>query len=112
MIDELGTGWTGSPSTSSRQWAGRSSAAVRPRTSTTDRAEIEHAARVGDSSRVLLFSHRSYLTARSCRVAMQENRLRRCTPLRASICRSGSWAADRRSGVIFIRRKLDDPLYK
>jgi glycerol-3-phosphate O-acyltransferase len=62
---------------------------------------------------VLLFSHRSYLDGVIVPVAMQENRL---PPVHtfAGINLSFGFLGPlmRRSGVIFIRRKLDDPLYK
>ena len=59
---------------------------------------------------VLLFSHRSYLDGAIVPVAMQENRL---PPVHmfAGINLSFGFMGPlmRRSGVIFIRRKLDDP---
>jgi glycerol-3-phosphate O-acyltransferase len=62
---------------------------------------------------VLLFSHRSYLDGAIVPVAMQENRL---PPVHtfAGINLSFGFMGPlmRRSGAIFIRRKLDDPLYK
>ncbi|MGK2880808.1 MAG: glycerol-3-phosphate 1-O-acyltransferase [Mycobacterium sp.] len=62
---------------------------------------------------VLLFSHRSYLDGAIVPVAMQEKRL---PPVHtfAGINLSFGFMGPlmRRSGVIFIRRKLDDPLYK
>ncbi|MBI3217673.1 MAG: glycerol-3-phosphate 1-O-acyltransferase [Mycobacterium sp.] len=62
---------------------------------------------------VLLFSHRSYLDGAIVPVAMQENKL---PPVHtfAGINLSFGFMGPlmRRSGVIFIRRKLDDPLYK
>ena len=62
---------------------------------------------------VLLFSHRSYLDGAIVPVAMQENRL---PPVHtfAGINLSFGFMGPlmRHSGVIFIRRKLDDPLYK
>jgi len=62
---------------------------------------------------VLLFSHRSYLDGVIVPVAMQENRL---PPVHtfAGINLSFGFMGPlmRRSGAIFIRRKLDDPLYK
>ncbi|MCG5432445.1 glycerol-3-phosphate 1-O-acyltransferase [Mycobacterium sp. MYCO198283] len=62
---------------------------------------------------VLLFSHRSYLDGVIVPVAMQENGL---PPVHtfAGINLSFGFMGPlmRRSGVIFIRRKLDDPLYK
>ena len=62
---------------------------------------------------MLLFSHRSYLDGVIVPVAMQENRL---PPVHtfAGINLSFGFMGPlmRHSGVIFIRRKLDDPLYK
>ncbi len=62
---------------------------------------------------VLLFSHRSYLDGAIVPVAMQENHL---PPVHTFAGINLSFGAMgplmRRSGVIFIRRKLDDPLYK
>lgn len=62
---------------------------------------------------VLLFSHRSYLDGVIVPVAMQENRL---PPVHtfAGINLSFGFMGPlmRRSGAIFIRRKLDDPTYK
>jgi len=62
---------------------------------------------------VLLFSHRSYLDGAIVPVAMQENRL---PPVHTFAGVNLSFGLMgplfRRSGVIFIRRKLDDPLYK
>ncbi|MEE9243782.1 MAG: glycerol-3-phosphate 1-O-acyltransferase, partial [Mycobacterium sp.] len=62
---------------------------------------------------VLLFSHRSYLDGVIVPVAMQENRL---PPVHTFAGINLSFGVMgllmRRSGVIFIRRKLDDPLYK
>jgi glycerol-3-phosphate O-acyltransferase len=61
----------------------------------------------------VLFSHRSYLDGVIVPVAMQENRL---PPVHtfAGINLSFGFMGPlmRHSGVIFIRRKLDDPLYK
>jgi glycerol-3-phosphate O-acyltransferase len=66
-----------------------------------------------DHPAVLLFSHRSYLDGVIVPVAMQENRL---PPVHtfAGINLSFGFMGPlmRRSGAIFIRRKLDDPLYK
>jgi glycerol-3-phosphate O-acyltransferase len=62
---------------------------------------------------VMLWSHRSNLDSAVLTVALQENRLPRVN-LFAGINMS-FWPMGpllRRSGVIFIRRRLDDPLYK
>src|ERR1700757_4380020 len=79
-----------------------------------DRAEIESMRRALETHpAVLLFSHRSYLDGAIVPVAMQENRL---PPVHtfAGINLAFGFMGPlmRRSGVIFIRRKLDDPLYK
>jgi glycerol-3-phosphate O-acyltransferase len=79
-----------------------------------DRVEVEAMRRaLEDHPAVLLFSHRSYLDGVIVPVAMQENRL---PPVHtfAGINLSFGFMGPlmRRSGVIFIRRKLDDPLYK
>ena len=79
-----------------------------------DRAEIEvMRGALEDHPAVLLFSHRSYLDGVIVPVAMQENRL---PPVHtfAGINLSFGFMGPlmRRSGAIFIRRKLDDPLYK
>ena len=62
---------------------------------------------------VLLFSHRSYIDGAVVPVAMQENRL---PPVHvfAGINLSFGLMGPllRRSGVIFIRRKIDNPLYR
>ncbi|MGE0218255.1 glycerol-3-phosphate 1-O-acyltransferase, partial [Mycolicibacterium sp.] len=79
-----------------------------------DRGEIE-ALRHGLEAHpaVLLFSHRSYLDGVIVPVAMQENRL---PPVHTFAGINLSFGVMgplmRRSGVIFLRRKLDDPLYK
>src|ERR1700739_981471 len=79
-----------------------------------DRTEIEsmrHALETHPA--VLLFSHRSYLDGAIVPVAMRENRLppvHTFAGLNLSFGFMGPLM--RRSGVIFIRRKLDDPLYK
>ena len=62
---------------------------------------------------MLLFSHRSYLDGAIVPVAMQENRLppvHTFAGINLSFGLMGPLM--RHSGVIFIRRKLDDPLYK
>lgn len=79
-----------------------------------DRAEVEsmrHALEAHPA--VLLFSHRSYLDGVIVPVAMQENRLppvHTFAGINLSFGLMGPLM--RRSGVIFIRRKIDDPLYK
>lgn len=114
MLDELATGWS------------RFSVDLTPNLGRAifsrgfdpdvdyDSAEIEslrHALETHPA--VLLFSHRSYLDGAIVPVAMQENHL---PPVHtfAGINLSFGFMGPlmRRSGVIFIRRKLDDPLYK
>ncbi|BBZ32684.1 glycerol-3-phosphate 1-O-acyltransferase [Mycolicibacterium confluentis] len=114
MLDELATGWS------------RFSVDLMPNLGRAifsrgfdpnidyDGTEIESLRRALEAHpAVLLFSHRSYLDGAIVPVAMQENRL---PPVHtfAGINLSFGFMGPlmRRSGVIFIRRKLDDPLYK
>ena len=114
MLDELATGWSRF-SVDLIPTLGRAifSRGFDPNID-YDRAEIE-AMRVAleNHPAVLLFSHRSYLDGVIVPVAMQENRL---PPVHtfAGINLSFGFMGPlmRRSGAIFIRRKLDDPLYK
>ena len=79
-----------------------------------DTAEIESMRRsLEDHPAVLLWSHRSYLDGVIVPVAMQENKLPPAHTF-AGINLSFGFMGPlmRRSGVIFLRRKLDDPLYK
>ena len=114
MLDELSTGWSRF-SVDLIPSLGRAifSRGFDPNID-YDRAEIEtmrHALETHPA--VLLFSHRSYLDGVIVPVAMQENRL---PPVHtfAGINLSFGFMGPlmRRSGVIFLRRKLDDPLYK
>ncbi|MGD9621445.1 MAG: glycerol-3-phosphate 1-O-acyltransferase [Mycolicibacterium sp.] len=114
MLDELATGWSRF-SVDLIPTVGRAifSRGFDPNID-YDRAEIEsmrHALETHPA--VLLFSHRSYLDGVIVPVAMQENRL---PPVYTFAGINLSFGAMgpllRRSGVIFIRRKLDDPLYK
>lgn len=114
MLDELATGWSRF-SVDLIPSLGRAifSRGFDPRID-YDRAEIEvmrHALELHPA--VLLFSHRSYLDGAIVPVAMQENRL---PPVHtfAGINLSFGFMGPllRHSGVIFIRRRLDDPLYK
>ena len=114
MLDELATGWSRF-SVDLIPSLGRAifSRGFDPNID-YDRAEVE-SMRVAleNHPAVLLFSHRSYLDGAIVPVAMQENRL---PPVHtfAGINLSFGFMGPlmRRSGVIFIRRKLDDPLYK
>ena len=79
-----------------------------------DSAQIEAMRRaLEDHPAVLLWSHRSYLDGVIVPVAMQENKLPPAHTF-AGINLSFGFMGPimRRSGVIFLRRKLDDPLYK
>ncbi|BBZ76778.1 glycerol-3-phosphate acyltransferase [Mycolicibacterium anyangense] len=79
-----------------------------------DAAEIESMRRsLEDHPAVLLWSHRSYLDGVIVPVAMQENKLPPAHTF-AGINLSFGFMGPlmRRSGVIFLRRKLDDPVYK
>jgi glycerol-3-phosphate O-acyltransferase len=114
MLDELATGWSRF-SVDLIPSLGRAifSRGFDPNID-YDRAQVEsmrHALETHPA--VLLFSHRSYLDGAIVPVAMQENRL---PPVHtfAGINLSFGFMGPlmRRSGVIFIRRKLDDPLYK
>jgi glycerol-3-phosphate O-acyltransferase len=114
MLDELATGWS------------RFSVDLLPNLGRTifsrgfdpeidyDQTEIETMrGALENHPAVLLFSHRSYLDGVIVPVAMQENHL---PPVHTFAGINLSFGAMgplmRRSGVIFIRRKLDDPLYK
>ena len=114
MLDELGTGWSRF-SVDLIPALGRAifSRGFDPNID-YDRSEVETMRHALESHpAVLLFSHRSYLDGAIVPVAMQENRL---PPVHtfAGINLSFGFMGPlmRRSGVIFLRRKLDDPLYK
>lgn len=114
MLDELSTGWSRF-SVDLIPTLGRAifSRGFDPRID-YDRAEIEsmrHALETHPA--VLLFSHRSYLDGVIVPVAMQENRLPPVYTFAGINLSFGLMGPlFRHSGVIFIRRKLDDPLYK
>ena len=114
MLDELATGWSRF-SVDLIPSLGRAifSRGFDPNID-YDRAEVESMRTALETHpAVLLFSHRSYLDGVIVPVAMQENRL---PPVHtfAGINLSFGFMGPlmRRSGVIFMRRKLDDPLYK
>jgi len=114
MLDELSTGWSRF-SVDLIPSLGRAifSRGFDPNID-YDRAEVESMRRALENHpAVLLFSHRSYLDGVIVPVAMQENRL---PPVHtfAGINLSFGFMGPlmRHSGVIFLRRKLDDPLYK
>ncbi len=114
MLDELATGWSRF-SVDLIPTVGRAifSRGFDPNID-YDRAEVEAMRRALENHpAVLLFSHRSYLDGVIVPVAMQENRLPPVYTF-AGINLSFGFMGPlmRRSGVIFIRRKLDDPLYK
>jgi glycerol-3-phosphate O-acyltransferase len=114
MLDELSTGWSRF-SVDLIPTLGRAifSRGFDPRID-YDRAEIEsmrHA--LEQHPAVLLFSHRSYLDGVIVPVAMQENRLPPVYTFAGINLSFGLMGPlFRHSGVIFLRRKLDDPLYK
>jgi len=114
MLNELATGWSRF-SVDLMPNLGRAifSRGFDPRID-YDSTEIENMRHALEAHpAVLLFSHRSYLDGAIVPVAMQENKL---PPVHtfAGINLSFGFMGPlmRRSGVIFIRRKLDDPLYK
>ena len=79
-----------------------------------DAAQIESMRQgLEDHPAVFLWSHRSYLDGVIVPVALQENKLPPAHTF-AGINLSFGFMGPlmRRSGVIFLRRKLDDPLYK
>ena len=79
-----------------------------------DAAQIEAMRQaLAEHPAVLLWSHRSYLDGVIVPVALQENKLPPAHTF-AGINLSFGFMGPlmRRSGVIFLRRKLDDPLYK
>ena len=114
MLDELATGWSRF-SVDLVPNVGRAifSRGFDPRID-YDATQIE-AMRQGleDHPAVFLWSHRSYLDGVIVPVALQENKLPPAHTF-AGINLSFGFMGPlmRRSGVIFLRRKLDDPLYK
>ena len=114
MLDELATGWSRF-SVDLIPTLGRAifSRGFDPNID-YDRSEIENMrVALEDHPAVLLFSHRSYLDGAIVPVAMQENRLPPVFTFAGINLSFGVMGPlMRRSGVIFIRRKLDDPVYK
>ncbi|ULE31843.1 glycerol-3-phosphate 1-O-acyltransferase [Mycobacterium sp. IDR2000157661] len=114
MLDELSTGWSRF-SVDLIPSLGRAifSRGFDPNID-YDRAEVESMRRnLENHPAVLLFSHRSYLDGVIVPVAMQENRLppvHTFAGINLSFGLMGPLM--RHSGVIFLRRKLDDPVYK
>ncbi len=114
MLDELATGWS------------RFSVDLIPNLGRTifsrgfdpridyDHAQIESMrSALEDHPAVFLWSHRSYLDGVIVPVALQENKLPpACTFAGINLSFGFMGPLMRRSGVIFLRRKLDDPLYK
>jgi glycerol-3-phosphate O-acyltransferase len=114
MLDELATGWSRF-SVDLIPNLGRAifSRGFDPRID-YDAAQIEAMRQaLADHPAVLLWSHRSYLDGVIVPVALQENKLPPAHTF-AGINLSFGFMGPlmRRSGVIFLRRKLDDPLYK
>ncbi|MEU0496089.1 glycerol-3-phosphate 1-O-acyltransferase [Mycobacterium sp. NPDC006124] len=114
MLDELSTGWSRF-SVDLIPTLGRAifSRGFDPNID-YDRYEIEAMrSALENHPAVLLFSHRSYLDGAIVPVAMQENRLPPVFTFAGINLSFGAMGPlMRRSGVIFIRRKLDDPTYK
>ncbi|KKW64513.1 glycerol-3-phosphate acyltransferase [Mycolicibacterium elephantis] len=114
MLDELSTGWSRF-SVDLIPSLGRAifSRGFDPNID-YDRAEVEMMRRnLENHPAVLLFSHRSYLDGVIVPVAMQENRLPPVHTFAGINLSFGLMGpVMRHSGVIFLRRKLDDPLYK
>ena len=114
MLDELATGWSRF-SVDLIPSLGRAifSRGFDPNID-YDRTEVESMRQALETHpAVLLFSHRSYLDGAIVPVSMQENRLppvHTFAGINLSFGLMGPLL--RHSGVIFIRRKLDDPLYK
>ena len=114
MLNELATGWSRF-SVDMIPNLGRAvfSRGFDPRID-YDSAQIESMRRaLEDHPAVFLWSHRSYLDGVIVPVALQENKLPPAHTF-AGINLSFGFMGPlmRRSGVIFLRRKLDDPLYK
>jgi glycerol-3-phosphate O-acyltransferase len=114
MLNELATGWSRF-SVDLVPNVGRAifSRGFDPRID-YDLAQIESMRQgLEDHPAVFLWSHRSYLDGVIVPVALQENKLPPAHTF-AGINLSFGFMGPlmRRSGVIFLRRKLDDPLYK
>ena len=114
MLDELATGWSRF-SVDLIPNLGRAifSRGFDPRID-YDSGQIESMrSALEDHPAVFLWSHRSYLDGVIVPVALQENKLPPAHTF-AGINLSFGFMGPlmRRSGVIFLRRKLDDPLYK
>jgi len=114
MLDELATGWSRF-SVDLMPNLGRAifSRGFDPRID-YDSVQIESMRQaLEDHPAVFLWSHRSYLDGVIVPVALQENKLPPAHTF-AGINLSFGFMGPlmRRSGVIFLRRKLDDPLYK
>ena len=114
MLDELATGWSRF-SVDLIPNLGRAifSRGFDPRID-YDQAQIEAMRRaLEDHPAVFLWSHRSYLDGVVVPVALQENKLPpACTFAGINLSFGFMGPLMRRSGVIFLRRRLDDPLYK
>lgn len=114
MVNELATGWSRF-SVDLIPNLGRAifSRGFDPRID-YDHEQIEAMRRsLEDHPAVFLWSHRSYLDGVIVPVALQENKLPpACTFAGINLSFGFMGPLMRRSGVIFLRRKLDDPLYK
>jgi len=114
MLNELATGWSRF-SVDSIPNVGRAifSRGFDPRID-YDSPQIESMRlSLEDHPAVFLWSHRSYLDGVIVPVALQENKLPpACTFAGINLSFGFMGPLMRRSGVIFLRRKLDDPLYK
>ncbi len=114
MVNELATGWSRF-SVDLIPNLGRAifSRGFDPRID-YDHEQIESMRRsLEDHPAVFLWSHRSYLDGVIVPVALQENKLPpACTFAGINLSFGFMGPLMRRSGVIFLRRKLDDPLYK
>ncbi|WP_458316706.1 glycerol-3-phosphate 1-O-acyltransferase [Mycolicibacterium brisbanense] len=113
MLDELSTGWSRFSVDLIPALGRLFSRGFDPRID-YDRDQVEKMRHnLETHPAVLLFSHRSYLDGGIVPLAMQENRL---PPVHTFAGINLSFGVMgpllRHSGVIFLRRKLDDPLYK
>ncbi|WP_018599193.1 glycerol-3-phosphate 1-O-acyltransferase [Mycobacterium sp. 155] len=113
MLDELSTGWSRFSVDLIPALGRLFSRGFDPRID-YDREQVEKMRRnLETHPAVLLFSHRSYIDGGIVPLAMQENRL---PPVHTFAGINLSFGIMgplmRHSGVIFLRRKLDDPLYK
>ena len=114
MLDELSTGWSrfSVDLIPSLRRAIFSRGFPTPTSTTTARTR-RCVCSLENHPAVLLFSHRSYLDGVIVPVAMQRKKLAPCAHIRGYQLGFGFMGRlMRHCGVIFLRRKLDDPLYK